>query len=1223
MICSNDVKCPPGIASYISNFTFSQNDGDPWNPAAMNERDSSVQQHQHISLPNCAKFTLVSTGRKEGTRIDGGGNNDDKKCPKVQKTPSPTAGAGLSRKTSSLAMPPMVATSRPEPEQVKTNNGSRHTPRPFLFLAYLLGLILLLPGTHADAVYDRRSDPNQRARLRIRDVGDKVRIFAQDFSTDLAKHVSTQGQGGEVFAHNLVADVVSSVCDAYFSGRDPGSFTPTIVEDCIKSIYGGEIAPKGANQFYAVFGASLLCDYAISEAYPVAQEFFPDGCEGLQDLARKITPKATVASSDVRTAMPSTGNSLGLVSLATGSTDVLRSDTTAAVSSPDANSPSFAPTVGSLTTVFPLVGSPTVPTLISEGLSAVATRSLAPEASDQALNPSLEPSALKLDNTNLPNSIPVPASGSPVAQSTPPVVPSNSPNPATPSVNAASPAASVPSNAPTVPGEVPSSIASPVLESLPVTSNVVGQSLEPSVQIPSATRSSTNVEPTSGGLAIVSALETALPSDLLPSSTETDEASVARNLPSNSAFIPPSLISASNIASGIPQVKFDSSVSPERPVLATISTEGGSVSGDTVSSAIIPTPTESPSSPIRLVSTETPLQDTPSSNVDDTRTARSSLASPIMTPTLPSLGVFTSMQSLPDPTLPTPTLQESSLAESTPIAVDSSTSAIETLSSVMDSSVSLSSVTPPSVSLPSLPPTTSDSITPSSSVTPLLVPDSSTIPPSVNTPPILESSTQSSDIMSLSRSNEVTPTPITPSALDPPLASNPTTPPPVVTPPPATSSTSPPSIEPPISSNSTTPPPTNPTCDRSSELPDFCPSNGCVDLMTNNIHCGSCDSPCAHQCYKGLCRCPDRSLPDDSDSCNSTISTPPTCPDDTDFMTNNTHCGGCNQPCTHQCYKGQCLCPITLLPPYDNGTCAGKPPTCPSGSSLDPQAQQCCPNGSTWNATQNQCIVSEPQQNPCQSCCDAFTASGRSTQGDMQGSDCVCADGKRLEDIMQCILQPGQKTPCPVGGAWNADLMACICDEGRVLRQGRCQWPLESGSLTSSGDLMPSSTVLPETTQSLVSASLLQESSTTTPVNPPEQTPIAEAIHSSTTLPEPTAARSSTSLPPQSSTTTPENPPGEISSSLTTTCPTNLTLCRERCVDIKTDPYHCGACYASCDGVCSDGACLARESVGTEETMTPTTPTTTPTPTLTTEVVQGVAMATGFAGFVWKGLGGV
>ncbi|KAJ4373895.1 hypothetical protein N0V83_002634 [Neocucurbitaria cava] len=233
MSCSNDIKCAPGISSYTSNFTFTQNEPDPWNPSSQNEPDSWVHQQQHVMLPSCAKFSLTSDGTKEGTKVDDGGRGDNKQCPNVQETPSPTAITGQARKTTSVGRAQVGATSRPEAAQ--SNTGSRGVAsKNILFITFLVGLMILLPGTQASALDHQRYE----LRLRVRAVSDRVRAFAEDFSADLAEKANAEGQNGEVFAHNLVANVISSVCDSYFNGQDPESFSPAIVEGCVKSIYG-------------------------------------------------------------------------------------------------------------------------------------------------------------------------------------------------------------------------------------------------------------------------------------------------------------------------------------------------------------------------------------------------------------------------------------------------------------------------------------------------------------------------------------------------------------------------------------------------------------------------------------------------------------------------------------------------------------------------------------------------------------------------------------------------------------------------------------------------------------------------------------------------------------------------------------------------------------------------------------------------------------------------
>ncbi|KAI8938076.1 hypothetical protein NX059_005747 [Plenodomus lindquistii] len=172
----------------------------------------------------------------------------------------------------------------------------RHAPKVAWSLALMFGFAILIPGSHASVHHDRRLDIQRRTQLHVRDTGNRVRSVAENFSAELATKANALGQNGETLAHNLVAGVISSVCDAYFEGDTTGSFSPAIVKNCIKSVYGGEKLPQAAAQFYAVFGTSLLCDFVVSEAYPIAQDLVPEGCEGLQQLAEKISPATTAAS---------------------------------------------------------------------------------------------------------------------------------------------------------------------------------------------------------------------------------------------------------------------------------------------------------------------------------------------------------------------------------------------------------------------------------------------------------------------------------------------------------------------------------------------------------------------------------------------------------------------------------------------------------------------------------------------------------------------------------------------------------------------------------------------------------------------------------------------------------------------------------------------------------------------------------------------------------------
>jgi hypothetical protein len=324
MVCSNNVKCPTGISSYSSNFTFGQNDADPWNPFSQNEPDVWVPQQQYITLPTCSKFLLISDGTKDGTSIEDRGLANEKTCPKVRSSPSSvfsssstsaptststsvstvtsTAKGGLKKKPSSNVLPPALATSEPLVQQ--SNIGPRrHMSKNMLIMTFLFGLLALITGAHASPAHSSENRVYGSAEMRIRAVSDRVKVFAQNMNDDLAEKAAAQGLNADLFAPNLVADVISSVCDGYFKSMETKDFTPTVVENCVKRIYGGDKPTQPALQFLAVFGASLLCNYVVSEAYPLAQEFYPYGCEGLQELARRITPAGSATSTHVSTSI--------------------------------------------------------------------------------------------------------------------------------------------------------------------------------------------------------------------------------------------------------------------------------------------------------------------------------------------------------------------------------------------------------------------------------------------------------------------------------------------------------------------------------------------------------------------------------------------------------------------------------------------------------------------------------------------------------------------------------------------------------------------------------------------------------------------------------------------------------------------------------------------------------------------------------------------------------
>jgi len=82
-------------------------------------------------------------------------------------------------------------------------------------------------------------------------------------------------------------------------------------------------------------------------------------------------------------------------------------------------------------------------------------------------------------------------------------------------------------------------------------------------------------------------------------------------------------------------------------------------------------------------------------------------------------------------------------------------------------------------------------------------------------------------------------------------------------------------------------------------IPGLTPcGNQCVDLLTDELHCGGCDTPCdpGRYCSGGNCLC-EGGTTDCGGTCINTL-------------TDNLNCGGCDQPCPadRTCTNGSCEC---------------------------------------------------------------------------------------------------------------------------------------------------------------------------------------------------------------------------------------------------------------------------------------------------------------------------
>lgn len=279
LVCSNDAKCQPGTSLHQSNFSFSQNEPDPWSPTMENKPDIWVPQDQHILVGGCTKFSLTSDGTKEGTLV-----HDESQavtCPNIEGL-ALIPGTSAEHASVSFGFPHAGTTQNPF---VSTSVARRRSIRPELplLLAFLLVVMLQLPESQA-MIYHHHKVTYSSLDHTVRGSGNQVRAFAEDLRADISQRAERDGSDGNSFATKLVADVISSVCQDYFEGSAAKSFAPEIAQDCVALVYSNDPLPQPGLQFLAVFGASLLCNLIISQSYSSGHAFSPDGCEGLQEL---------------------------------------------------------------------------------------------------------------------------------------------------------------------------------------------------------------------------------------------------------------------------------------------------------------------------------------------------------------------------------------------------------------------------------------------------------------------------------------------------------------------------------------------------------------------------------------------------------------------------------------------------------------------------------------------------------------------------------------------------------------------------------------------------------------------------------------------------------------------------------------------------------------------------------------------------------------------------
>jgi hypothetical protein len=185
----------------------------------------------------------------------------------------------------------------------------------------------------------------------------------------------------------------------------------------------------------------------------------------------------------------------------------------------------------------------------------------------------------------------------------------------------------------------------------------------------------------------------------------------------------------------------------------------------------------------------------------------------------------------------------------------------------------------------------------------------------------------------------------------------------------------------------------------------------CVDLQTNERHCGSCRNRCGSNqtCCKGRC---------------------------VNLQRSERHCGNCSNRCAEgeECVRGVCQgagCPsgTTLC----GGNCVSN---CPSPQTLNTSTCQCeCPSGTTLcggACVSNNCFGGKViNPSTCQCECPAGTTG---CAGDTRCVSNDCPPGQVI-DPSQCVCDcPGGSTTCISGAC-----VSSTCPAGQVVNPGTCR----------------------------------------------------------------------------------------------------------------------------------------------------------------------------------------
>ncbi|KAF2683914.1 hypothetical protein K458DRAFT_487474 [Lentithecium fluviatile CBS 122367] len=323
------VRCEAYNSMYYGPMLFTQPD-----PNA----DHRVSQNQNITLPACKGLHIISDGTSSGTKVSGYQRTEEPECapqepqPSGQVTPGvqgpanvPVSAAGSEAASSSVPTGGYIwsglggspsftvagetptgtasATSTANPTELSqpeqyTGSAPRWRPKISVLLVSLLAFAVIFQGSAAHQTSPHFIGPDTQKRAvykhRVRATSDNIRTFAEELGGYIGSKVSAVQEDGEVFADTLISETLSTICEGFFSGTVVEAFAPGVVDACVTAVYTANAAVAPELEFVSVFGASMFCNYMVSQAFPIAEEFSSEACSGLEDLI--LPPEEPIGS---------------------------------------------------------------------------------------------------------------------------------------------------------------------------------------------------------------------------------------------------------------------------------------------------------------------------------------------------------------------------------------------------------------------------------------------------------------------------------------------------------------------------------------------------------------------------------------------------------------------------------------------------------------------------------------------------------------------------------------------------------------------------------------------------------------------------------------------------------------------------------------------------------------------------------------------------------------